>query len=179
MEESKINITHRLQKDGRWDGASKFKDEFIAKSRSEGMNRAESRQAGWEAMEKKYPPLSNPLKTSQSDSPDPEFDMKLRDQCDSTFTAVHKDILWAYNNFEVSDVSPNEAPSRGAWGLMMWGRENRDKFFSQIFSRVIVNEKYIEEEKENEREEIVPMTQEDVIQSLIDLKASGSYLKKD
>lgn len=172
MEESKINLTHRLQKEGRWGEATKFKDECIAKSRSKGMNRTESRQAGWEAMEKEYPPLSNPLNSSQSAPPDPEFDKMLRDLCDSTFTAVHRDILWSFNYLEVSNVNPSEAPSRGAWGLLMWGRKNRDKFFSQIFSRVIVNaEGYIKEEKEEAKEKVTPTTEEDVIQFLTDMKA--------
>ena len=36
MLEIKINLRHRLEREGRWDEASRFKDEHIAKLRAEG-----------------------------------------------------------------------------------------------------------------------------------------------
>jgi len=55
MTESKIDITHRLQHDGRWAEASRFKDEYITKLRSEGMARKEAQQAAWEVMQQRFP----------------------------------------------------------------------------------------------------------------------------
>ena len=57
MLESKINLTHRLERECRWDEASRFKDEHIAKLRAEGKNRKEAQQAAWEALEQQFSPL--------------------------------------------------------------------------------------------------------------------------
>ena len=56
MNESKIGITERLRREGRWDEASKFKDEALKELRSNGMKRDEASESAWDAMEQAYPP---------------------------------------------------------------------------------------------------------------------------
>jgi len=58
MNESKIALTERLRREGRWAEASKFKDTALADFRAKGMKRDEASEAAWEAMEKAYPPLA-------------------------------------------------------------------------------------------------------------------------
>ena len=57
MTESKINATHRLQRDGRWPAFSKRRAELRAKFRAEGMPRAEATEKAWEVGLVEFPPL--------------------------------------------------------------------------------------------------------------------------
>ena len=54
--EAKIDATHRLQDEGRWDEASIYRDEQRQKFRAEGLTRKESHQKAWETMSLKFPP---------------------------------------------------------------------------------------------------------------------------
>ena len=56
MKESKIDLTHRLQKDGSWAEASAFKDDVKNRLRGKGLKRAEAGEKAWEAMALRYPP---------------------------------------------------------------------------------------------------------------------------
>ena len=56
MNESKIGLTERLRAEGRWDEASRFKDETLRTLRSQGMTKAEAGEVAWEALAEKYPP---------------------------------------------------------------------------------------------------------------------------
>jgi len=56
VNESKIALTERLRREGRWDAASKFKDDALRDFRGKGMKRDEASEAAWEAMEQAFPP---------------------------------------------------------------------------------------------------------------------------
>lgn len=56
MNESKIALTERLRREGRWNAASKLKDDALRDFRSKGMKRDEASVAAWEAMERAFPP---------------------------------------------------------------------------------------------------------------------------
>ena len=58
MNESKIALTERLRREGRWNAASKFKDDALRDFRAKGMKRDEASEAAWEAMEQAYPPIA-------------------------------------------------------------------------------------------------------------------------
>lgn len=58
MTESKIELTERLRREGRWAEASRFKDVAIKEFRAKGTKRTEATEAAWEAMAKAYPPLA-------------------------------------------------------------------------------------------------------------------------
>ena len=57
--ETKIDATHRLQKDGRWEEASEYRAEQRQKFRAEGLTKKESNEKAWEAMIVAYPPPPN------------------------------------------------------------------------------------------------------------------------
>ncbi|REJ82660.1 MAG: hypothetical protein DWQ29_13060 [Planctomycetota bacterium] len=58
MNESKIELTERLRREGRWSEASKFKDDEIKRLRAEeGLNREDAKERAWELMAEEYPPL--------------------------------------------------------------------------------------------------------------------------
>ena len=57
MNESKIELTERLRREGRWAEAAKFKETARADFRAKGAKRAEAVEAAWEAMAEAYPAL--------------------------------------------------------------------------------------------------------------------------
>lgn len=63
MNESKIALTERLRREGRWDAASKFKDDALRDFRAKGMTRDEASDAAWEAMEQAFPPTASAATT--------------------------------------------------------------------------------------------------------------------
>ena len=58
MNESKIALTERLRREGKWNAASKFKDDALRDFRAKGMKRDEASEAAWEAMEQAFPPTA-------------------------------------------------------------------------------------------------------------------------
>jgi hypothetical protein len=55
MKESKIDLTERLRREGRWAEASKYKDETVKKLRAKGMKRAEAGEQAWQRMADAFP----------------------------------------------------------------------------------------------------------------------------
>jgi len=58
MKESRIELTERLRREGRWQEASRFKDEMVRNQRAEGMKRREAGEQAWQKMAEAYPPMS-------------------------------------------------------------------------------------------------------------------------
>ena len=68
VNESKIALTERLRREGRWAEASKFKDEAVKKLRAGGMRRAEAREEAWEKMAEAFPPPPTPRQPEHPDA---------------------------------------------------------------------------------------------------------------
>ena len=60
MNESKIELTERLRREGRWAEASLFKDRKVKELRSQGVKRPQAADQAWEAMATEFPPLPKP-----------------------------------------------------------------------------------------------------------------------
>ncbi len=131
MTESKINLTHRLEREGRWDEASRFKDEHIAKLRAEGKNRKEAQQAAWEALEQQFPPLE----AEPAGSEEGAYPADLIETGALASNDFHDDARWVYHNIAVADVKPEDAPTPGAWALLKWAKRNEDRFFEQVMPK--------------------------------------------
>ena len=132
MQESKIEATHRLQREQRWPEASSFKDSVIKECRSEGKTRAEASEIAWERMIAEYPPLAV--------EPDQESEVDLvgvDDLPDSSPTGFLADATWVYNNLARATVNTASAPSAGAVGLLRWARRNEDDFFENVWPKVL------------------------------------------
>ncbi len=131
MQGSKIALTERLRKECRWDEASRFKDEHIAKLRAEGKPRKEAQQAAWEALEKQYPPLEAEPAGSEEGAYPPDL-IETGALGSSDF---HDDARWVYQHIAVADVKPEDAPTPGAWALLKWAKRNEDRFFEQVMPK--------------------------------------------
>lgn len=55
--ESKISATHRLQREDRWDLASRYRDSERLRLRADGKTRAEARESSWQRMIEKFQPV--------------------------------------------------------------------------------------------------------------------------
>jgi hypothetical protein len=49
-----------------------------------------------------------------------------------------RDVFWCYDHLDDPDVTPDLAPSPGAWHQLEWAREHRDRFYSSVFPRALV-----------------------------------------
>ncbi len=67
MNQSKIELTERLRREGRWAEASQFKDQTVKKLRAGGMKRTEAGEQAWQKMAEAYPPLRPPAPAAASE----------------------------------------------------------------------------------------------------------------
>ena len=136
MAESKIELTHRLQREGRWNEASEFRDKVRSEQREAGRPRAEANEEAWSRMAEKFPPLEDP-KPGNKEMDDPFFDevndSDLPPNLSSGDRNFESDLLWAYHNID-SVVRREDAPSGAAWLLRQWGRDRSttDKFLNWV-----------------------------------------------
>ncbi len=156
MTESKIELTERLRREGRWAEASKLKDEAIKEAKKAGMKSDEAKDAGWDAMEKAYPPLPSTAEPEHGDedakgravvlvgsSALPDTWGELPDSA-----PFEVEIEWVHQNrvLVVEDRASGKsllhwerarkpAPSYGAVNLMEFAATNR-KGFMDILQRV-------------------------------------------
>jgi hypothetical protein len=168
MTESKIELTERLRHEGRWSEASQFKDEALRKLRSDGMTKADAADEAWRRMAAQYPPLAHigePVpegpKTATADpSPtqwprdtehDIDIDALLDRLGDRRPSDLIRDTLWAYENLANRRIKANDAPSCGAWALLEWARQYRNRFFEQVLPKAMLNRP--SEDEENVRRE--------------------------
>ena len=138
MQESKIALTDRLRREGRWEQASMFKDDYVAKLRSEGKSRKEAQDAAWEAMEREFPKL-----VSEAE-PDTETDYYPPELTTADLPAsadFHADAIWVYQHISVANLKPEDAPSAGAWALLDWAKRNRNRFFEQVMPKATAAKK--------------------------------------
>ncbi|MFA7176718.1 MAG: hypothetical protein WC114_05685 [Smithellaceae bacterium] len=149
LKESKIDLTDRLRREGRWAEASAFKDEVIREMRSFGHDRISAKEKGWEEMERLFPPL--PPAAEEEDDPaaeegfeefpavDEEAVEAMLDRADKGVSAVDLfgDIRWVYSQLENKRVQPAQAPSAGAWSLLLWARKYQSRFFEQLLPKAL------------------------------------------
>ena len=134
-EESKINATDRLRREGRWDEASRFRDEVKQQLRAEGKSRQEANDAAWAAMLAKYQPLAPSDGTG-------EFDDVWIEDTDASHDEANRpnlvaDIMWTYLHLAIRSTQPKDAPNPGAWSMLCWARRHVNRFFEQLFPKVL------------------------------------------
>ncbi len=171
MNESKIELTERLRREGRWSEASQFKDETLKKLRSDGMTRADAAEEAWQRMAAQYPPLANigesapevpdatagepwPAqrpRSTEHEEHDIDIDALLDRIGDGRPSDLVRDTLWAYENLANRRIKASDAPSFGAWSLLEWARQYRNRFFEQVLPKAMLSKP--PEDEENIREE--------------------------
>ncbi len=187
MTESKMELTERLRREGRWSEASRFKDETVRKLRREGRKRTEAIEQAWAAMAASFPPLV-PTPTAEDDEPGATVTVPTASGCPTTTADgrgesaqgnrrmapvadddididallerfgdgqpnLVRDTLWTYEALANRKAKPADAPSLGAWSLLQWARQYRNRFFEQVLPKAMAARTAGEEEDQMVRRE--------------------------
>jgi hypothetical protein len=129
--ETKIDATHRLEREGRWEEANDFKEKIRQQFRADGMSRKEAVEKSWESMLAAFPPLED----GQVLVKEP-IDEKLL-PAGKVAADVNRDVLWVYENIDRDSVSQCDAPSAGAWSMLQHARRYRVWFYGTAMSCVM------------------------------------------
>jgi hypothetical protein len=159
MLESKVEITKRLQTEGRWDEASRHRDEVRQKFRTEGATRAEANERAWEAMAEKYPPNRDPQEPvdgHHEGEPGETNALPADVGAGADFSA---DVQWVYMNYHSVVIADgggrprcdfsraaSPPPGSGAVGLMAWAADNRTGFFKDLLPKIVNTDEADEED---------------------------------
>ena len=175
--ESKIELTERLRREGRWEEASKRKDEMVKLLRAEGMKRTEAVEEAWRRLAVEYPPLPHTAEP-EPEHGDDEAEEKAAGRVvgPTTLPAAWGDlpesapfeveVEWVHQNrvLVVEERASGKsllhwerarkpAPSYGAVNLMEFAATNR-KGFMDILQRVKPGENGDEENIRREKTSI-------------------------
>ena len=71
--ETKIEATHRLQRDGRWVEASVYREKVRVENREKGMKRKEANEVSWAAMIAQFPPATGRIAVSNAVTADQPY----------------------------------------------------------------------------------------------------------
>ena len=137
MTESKITVTDRLRREGKWEEASLWRDEKRKELRSTGQSRADANEESWQAMIDQFPPLPG---SGEDQSPGGYYSIELVDVNSGDFddqADLVRDTLWAYESLCMKGVEAEDAPSLGAWSLLNWARQNRNRFFEVLLPKAM------------------------------------------
>lgn len=146
--ESKIVLSNRLRKEGRWEEATLFKDEVMEELHQEKIWGHEARRISWAEVARRFPPLKEEKQKPQPDGQvsDSSFGILPKEWVPLPETADWQEELdWAYQNgFFVIAKKPaggvsyiwerarSRPPSQGALVLMTVLGENRNKFMDLL-----------------------------------------------
>lgn len=134
MNESKIEATNRLRREGRLGEASLYRDEVRKRLRSEGNSRQKASDEAWNAMLERFPPL--PAPPTAPDALDlSDADDALIDRLAAVPIDIERDATWVYSRLEHPRIKLEDAPSLGAWGLLRAARADRQKFCTAMMAR--------------------------------------------
>lgn len=167
--ESKIELTERLRREGRWPEASKFKDTALADFRAKGMKRDEASEEAWAAMAEAYPPLpvaevpvepaaGAPEAVTTDATPIPWSDLPTDADFDAEVRWVHQQYILIIEETPRSRVihwerATKKPPSTGACSLARWAADNRTAFYKDLLPRTMAKANANQEEEVNIREE--------------------------
>lgn len=136
--ESKVEATDRLRREGRWPEASKFREDTRQKLRAEGMPKAEVNEAAWLAMIQAFPPLDSSVDEVETSISWPDdVDIEIFASRQEGTPDLSRDVLWVYENIHNRRASVTDAPSLGAWSMLQWARGSRQRFFEQLLPKIL------------------------------------------
>jgi hypothetical protein len=124
---SSAELAALLKKDGRWDEFKAFRQaaESRGNSKKQSYTMA-AKQFGYD-LGTSSPPTSNPPPAEGV----PELPSRYakKEEFGGEGSSLKQDYQWVYDNLAVEDVTPAEAPSSGAWGLLQFARTDPKSFY--------------------------------------------------
>lgn len=148
LPESKLIMWRRLKKEGRWEEASAFRDEVIRELHKAGIHGYRAKDIAWDEMRRVFPPLKakeqegvaeeaaaeDPVEAELSDEEADAMEEMLENLAPTDLVG---DIRWVYGQIENKRARPEQAPSAGAWGLLLWARKYQNRFFEQLLPKAL------------------------------------------
>jgi hypothetical protein len=133
MEESRIEITDRLRREGRWAEASKFKQAKFNQLKAEGIRGEERKDQAWDALELAFPPLPEPEPEEPKELEDfvGDFDLGAAD--------LPLEMEWVANHPKLIDDTKAakdypEPPNAKALNMFHWAQGAKTKFFDKVMA---------------------------------------------
>lgn len=186
--ESKIELTERLRREGRWTEASRLKDTALADFRAKGMKRDEAANAAWAAMAEAYPPLpvaegpadpaaGTPAAMTTDAPPIPWSDLPTEGDFDEEVRWVHQQYILIIEETPRGRVihwerATKKPPSTGACSLARWAADNRTAFYKDLLPRTMAKASPNQEEEANLREAEMRAEEIEAVLRKFDLRPS-------
>ena len=132
----KAGAWHRLKREDRLEQFNARREQLRAELKAKGMKRKEASHEAWRLAIGEFSPMS--VEAAPSDGQSGNVDDASADTLGLNYPEelmppprpYHgSDILWAYDRMVLKSTSESDAPSRGAWGLLLWGRQNPHAFY--------------------------------------------------
>ena len=147
----KAGAWHRLNDEGRLEEFNTRREQLRAELKEKGVKRKEAAHEAWRLALVEFPPL--PVEALEDEE---QEDGEEDDPLDVNYPEElmppprpynGSDTLWAYDHMVLKSTLETDAPSRGAWGLLQWGRQNPHAFYFQLLPKAFAaNEKRAQEE---------------------------------
>jgi hypothetical protein len=141
--EPKAAIMARLKAAALWGEASEYRREVRESLRANGRTRKQARLEAWVLMAAKYPKLDDDGESFSVTADDRRFlsgaeiAAYLEEHGDQSDVDFVRDILWAYGNLSDTVVSLSDAPSLGAFNLLMYAQSATHRFFAYVLPRAL------------------------------------------
>ena len=138
----KAGAWHRLKREGCLEAFNARREQLRAELKEKGAKRKEAAHEDWRQALDEFTPL--PVKETPSDGQWEDVDDHAVDTLGLNYPEelmppprpYHgSDILWAYDRMVLKSTLESDAPSRGARGLLQWGRQNTHAFYFQLLPK--------------------------------------------
>lgn len=165
-EENAVHVAKRLKSHGVWEEFCECRRELEA---------VQTPMEAYRTAVARFPPSKYPAPGGGASEPEPKLQgvgAPLSAGASLTKamfagkepTTLRQDILWVYQNIILMDVTVDESPSAGAWGLLDQARSNKDKFYEMV-QRLLPTRSQLEKE-EGHRDDAGPIESIDKLLAL-------------
>ena len=138
----KAGAWHRLKREDRLEQFNARREQLRAELREQGMKRKNASHEAWRLAIEEFSPMS--VEATPSDGQPESVDDHTVDTLALNYPEelippprpYHgSDILWAYDRMVLKSTLESDAPSRGDWDLLQWGRQNPHAFYFQLLPK--------------------------------------------
>jgi hypothetical protein len=143
---ARLAAPHQLRRARVLDDAIQMRNALMAEFEAAGMTKKEGMSRCWGHILAKFLPEGTE-----------DLEGGLFDE-ESTPNLV-RDILWAYDHLDNIHAMRSQSPSAGAWSLMKWARQYRNRFFEHMMPKALAAKK-LEQPGQEKLEEIDPTIDE-------------------
>jgi len=137
----KAGAWHRLKREGRLEAFNARREQLRAELKEKGMKRKNASHEAWRLAIEEFSPVSFEASDVEDQGRDDgEQDNPLHWDYPEELMPPPRpyngcDTLWAYDRMVLKSTQEADAPSPGAWGLLLWGRQNPHAFYFQLLPK--------------------------------------------